>query len=156
LVMVVEAWLARAAAARPRHTALQTPEGSWSYAELLAAARAGAAELAQLGAGSRERGAVALPPGLAVAQAPPPGLPPRPAAGALGGGGGGGRATRASPPASGGTLGGGGASGSKGRCARGGPPVRGRHRRRRRTGWGPGRRRVSSWSTATRWKPRRW
>jgi O-succinylbenzoic acid--CoA ligase len=67
--MVVEAWLVRAAAARPRHTALQTPEGSWSYAELLAAARAGAAELAQRGAGAGERVAIALPPGLAFAQA---------------------------------------------------------------------------------------
>jgi O-succinylbenzoic acid--CoA ligase len=67
--MVVEAWLTRAAAARPRHTALQTPEGSWSYAELLAAARSGAAELAQRGAGAGERVAIALPPGLAFAQA---------------------------------------------------------------------------------------
>src|SRR5262245_36342533 len=67
--MVVEAWLARAAAARPRHTALQTPEGSWSYAELLAAARFGAAELARRGAGTGERVAIALPPGLAFAQA---------------------------------------------------------------------------------------
>ena len=66
---MVEAWLARAAAARPRHTALQTPEGSWSYAELLAAARSGAAELAQRGAGAGERVAIALPPGLAFAQA---------------------------------------------------------------------------------------
>src|SRR6516162_6847942 len=67
--MVVEAWLARAAAARPRHTALQTPEGSWSYAELLAAARSGAAELAERGAGAGERVAIVLPPGLAFAQA---------------------------------------------------------------------------------------
>jgi len=67
--MVVEAWLARAAAARPRHTALQTPAGSWSYAELLAAARSGAAELAQRGAGAGERVAIALPPSLAFAQA---------------------------------------------------------------------------------------
>src|SRR5262245_25533926 len=67
--MVVEAWLTRAAAARPRHTALQTPEGSWSYAELLAAARSGAAELARRGAGAGERVAIALPPGLAFAQA---------------------------------------------------------------------------------------
>jgi O-succinylbenzoic acid--CoA ligase len=67
--MVVEAWLARAAAARPRHTALQTPQGSWSYAELLAGARSGAAELAERGAGAGERVAIALPPGLAFAQA---------------------------------------------------------------------------------------
>src|SRR5437868_2519194 len=40
--MVVEGWLARAAAARPAHPALITPAGSWSYAQLLAAADAGA------------------------------------------------------------------------------------------------------------------
>ena len=67
--MVVEAWLARAAAARPLHTALQTPDGSLSYAELLAAARSGAAELAERGAGAGERVAIVLPPGLAFAQA---------------------------------------------------------------------------------------
>jgi o-succinylbenzoate---CoA ligase len=67
--MVVEAWLARAAAARPLHAALQTPEGSWSYAELLAAARSGAAELAERGACAGERVAIALPPGLAFAHA---------------------------------------------------------------------------------------
>src|SRR5207302_410796 len=38
--MVVEGWLARAAAARPAHPALITPAGSWSYAQLLAAAEA--------------------------------------------------------------------------------------------------------------------
>jgi O-succinylbenzoic acid--CoA ligase len=67
--MAVEAWLARAAAARPRHTALQTPAGSCSYAELLAAARSGAAQLAERGAGAGVRVAIALPPGLAFAQA---------------------------------------------------------------------------------------
>src|SRR2546428_759834 len=40
--MVVEGWLARAAAARPGRTAVRTPAGSWSYAELLGAAQAGA------------------------------------------------------------------------------------------------------------------
>ena len=41
--MVVEGWLARAAAARPAaHGARRRPQGSWSYAELLAAARCGA------------------------------------------------------------------------------------------------------------------
>ncbi|MGA2319763.1 MAG: AMP-binding protein [Solirubrobacteraceae bacterium] len=67
--MVVEAWLARAAKARPRHTALQTPSGSWSYAELLAAARLGAGELAERGVRPGARVAIALPPGLAFAQA---------------------------------------------------------------------------------------
>jgi O-succinylbenzoic acid--CoA ligase len=67
--MVVEGWLARAAAARPTHTALDTPGGSCSYAELLAAARRGASELAGRGARPGERVAIALPPGLAFAQA---------------------------------------------------------------------------------------
>src|SRR6266516_1751366 len=67
--MVVEGWLARAAAARPGRAAVQTPAGSWSYAELLAAARAGADELAGRGARAGERVAIALPGGLAFAQA---------------------------------------------------------------------------------------
>src|SRR5437764_2057041 len=67
--MVVEAWLARAAAARGGHVALDTPSGSWSYAELLAAAQAGATELRARGAEPGSRVAIALPPGLAFAQA---------------------------------------------------------------------------------------
>jgi o-succinylbenzoate---CoA ligase len=67
--MVVEGWLARAAATRPEHTALHTPLGSWSYAELLAAARFGAGELAGCGVRPGQRVAIALPPGLAFAQA---------------------------------------------------------------------------------------
>jgi O-succinylbenzoic acid--CoA ligase len=67
--MEVEAWLARATAARPRHTALQTPLGAWSYTRLYAAARSGAAELAARGAAPGERVAIALPAGLAFAQA---------------------------------------------------------------------------------------
>jgi O-succinylbenzoic acid--CoA ligase len=67
--MVVEGWLARAASSRPEHTALQTPRGSSSYAELYAGARAGAAELAGLGVGTGDRVAIALPAGLAFAQA---------------------------------------------------------------------------------------
>src|SRR6478672_6481911 len=67
--MVVEAWLARAAAARGGHLALDTESGSWSYAELLAAAQAGAAELRARGAEPGSRVAIALPPGLAFAQA---------------------------------------------------------------------------------------
>ncbi len=67
--MVVEGWLARAAAARPDRTALDTPDGSSSYAELYDAARVGAAELLERGAGPGRRVAIALPPGLAFAEA---------------------------------------------------------------------------------------
>ena len=67
--MVVEGWLPRAAAARPGRTAVHTPAGSWSYAQLLRAAHAGADELAGRGARDGERVAIALPGGLAFAQA---------------------------------------------------------------------------------------
>jgi o-succinylbenzoate---CoA ligase len=67
--MVVEGWLGRAANARPAQTALETPARSWSYAELLAAARAGAQELSERGARRGQRVAIALPPGLEFAQA---------------------------------------------------------------------------------------
>jgi o-succinylbenzoate---CoA ligase len=67
--MLVEGWLTRAAQARPTHTALQTPAGSWSYAQLHDAARAGAGQLAARGAGSGTRVAIALPGSLAFAQA---------------------------------------------------------------------------------------
>ena len=67
--MVVDGWLDRAARARPELTALDTPLGSWSYAELLAAARRGADELARRGVRPGQRVAIALPPGLAFAQA---------------------------------------------------------------------------------------
>ncbi|HEV3048207.1 MAG TPA: AMP-binding protein [Solirubrobacteraceae bacterium] len=67
--MEVEAWLARAARARPERTALATPRGDWSYARLHAAARAGAGELAQRGARRGERVAIALPAGPEFAQA---------------------------------------------------------------------------------------
>jgi O-succinylbenzoic acid--CoA ligase len=67
--MVVEGWLARAAMARGEHTALRAPDGSCSYAQLHAAARHGAAELQAAGAGPGERVAIALPGGLAFAQA---------------------------------------------------------------------------------------
>jgi o-succinylbenzoate---CoA ligase len=67
--MVVEGWLERAAKARPTHTALDTPQGSCSYAELLAAARLGADELAGRGVRPGQRVAIALPAGLAFAQA---------------------------------------------------------------------------------------
>jgi O-succinylbenzoic acid--CoA ligase len=67
--MEVEAWLARAARARPEHTALATPGGTWSYAQLHAAARSGARELAGRGATRGARVAIALPAGLELAQA---------------------------------------------------------------------------------------
>jgi O-succinylbenzoic acid--CoA ligase len=67
--MEVEAWLARATATRPEHTALRTPWGDWSYARLHAAARFGAGVLAARGAGPGARVAIALPAGLDFAQA---------------------------------------------------------------------------------------
>jgi O-succinylbenzoic acid--CoA ligase len=67
--MVVEAWLARAAAARPDHPALLSAEGSCSYAELYGSARAGAASLAALGAQAGTHVAIVLPPGLDFARA---------------------------------------------------------------------------------------
>jgi o-succinylbenzoate---CoA ligase len=67
--MLVERWLARAAARRPAHTALETPDASVSYAELLGAASAGARELADMGARPGARVAIALGPGLAFAHA---------------------------------------------------------------------------------------
>jgi o-succinylbenzoate---CoA ligase len=67
--MIVEGWLPRAAAARPGGTALQTPHGELSYAELLTRASAGASELAARGVMPGQRVAIALPPGLAFAQA---------------------------------------------------------------------------------------
>jgi o-succinylbenzoate---CoA ligase len=67
--MVVEAWLARAAVARPDHVALETPSARVSYAELLAGARAGARELVARGVQPGQRVAIALPAGLAFAEA---------------------------------------------------------------------------------------
>src|SRR5438309_9378948 len=67
--MVVEAWLARAATARPDHTALQTPQQEMSYAELYAAARDGAGELSARGAAPGLRVAIALAPGPAFVRA---------------------------------------------------------------------------------------
>jgi O-succinylbenzoic acid--CoA ligase len=67
--MVVEGWLERAAATHPARTAIETPQGNRSYTELLADARAGAAELARCGAGPGDRVAIALAPGLPFVQA---------------------------------------------------------------------------------------
>ena len=67
--MLVDAWLPRAAAGRPRHTALQTRDGSCSYAELLADAEAIAANLRERSVGTGGRVAIALPAGLDFARA---------------------------------------------------------------------------------------
>jgi len=67
--MIVEGWLPRAAASRPGGVALETPQGGVSYAELLAGASVGAAELAARGVRPGQRVAIALSPGLAFAQA---------------------------------------------------------------------------------------
>jgi o-succinylbenzoate---CoA ligase len=67
--MVIEGWLERAASQVPERIAVETPEGSWSYAELLAMARLGASRLAERGASRGQRVAIALPPGLAFVQA---------------------------------------------------------------------------------------
>jgi o-succinylbenzoate---CoA ligase len=62
----VEPWLERAAALRPDRVAIEAPEGSVTYAELLDRARRAAGALdVQPG----ERVAVAVPPGLAFAEA---------------------------------------------------------------------------------------
>ncbi|HEX4837780.1 MAG TPA: AMP-binding protein [Solirubrobacteraceae bacterium] len=67
--MQVEGWLRRAARSAPTVTALQTPDARLSYAELWRRACASASELAQRGARPQERVAIALPPGIAFAQA---------------------------------------------------------------------------------------
>jgi o-succinylbenzoate---CoA ligase len=67
--MVVEAWLARAAAGRPGSVALDTPAGSVTYAQLLASATAAAGDLAARGVQAEQRVAIALPAGLDFANA---------------------------------------------------------------------------------------
>ncbi|MGO9487478.1 MAG: AMP-binding protein [Solirubrobacteraceae bacterium] len=67
--MEIEGWLERAAGRAGGRIALQTPAGSWTYEELQAAARAGAAQLGARGVAPGERVAIALPAGLGFAQA---------------------------------------------------------------------------------------
>jgi O-succinylbenzoic acid--CoA ligase len=67
--MFVDGWLARAASQRPDGIALQTPHDRCSYAQLYAAALAGAGELTARGAGPGSRVAIALPAGLDFARA---------------------------------------------------------------------------------------
>ncbi len=66
---MVEGWLERAAASAPELAAVETPHGSLSYAQLFERARGGAAELVGRGVVPGARVAIALPPGLAFAQA---------------------------------------------------------------------------------------
>jgi O-succinylbenzoic acid--CoA ligase len=66
--MVVEGWLHRAARTRPGEKAIDGPDGSRSYAELYAGARAGARALSARGVAPGDRVAIALAPGLAFAE----------------------------------------------------------------------------------------
>jgi O-succinylbenzoic acid--CoA ligase len=67
--MLVDGWLARAADARPAQPALISPEGSFSYAQMLAAARAGADHLSRLAIRRGDRVGIALEGGFAFVQA---------------------------------------------------------------------------------------
>jgi O-succinylbenzoic acid--CoA ligase len=67
--MVVEGWLHRAARTRPGETAVESPDGERSYAELYAAARAGAGALSARGVAPGDRVAIVLPAGAAFAEA---------------------------------------------------------------------------------------
>lgn len=67
--MQVEAWLRRASRSTPTVTAVETAEERLSYAELLTAACAGAAELEERGARRGERVGIALAPGVDFAVA---------------------------------------------------------------------------------------
>jgi O-succinylbenzoic acid--CoA ligase len=67
--MQVEAWLRRASRSTPTVTAVETPEERLSYAELFAAACAGAGEMRDRGVRRGERVAIALPPGVDFAVA---------------------------------------------------------------------------------------
>jgi o-succinylbenzoate---CoA ligase len=67
--MVVGGWLDRAATVAPERMALMTPQASWSYARLRAAARFAAGALSARGVTPGTRVAIALPPGVEFAQA---------------------------------------------------------------------------------------
>ncbi len=66
--MQVEGWLSRAARVRPGWPALETPEGSLTYAELQTSARAGARALERAGVHAGDRVAIVQPPGLQFAR----------------------------------------------------------------------------------------
>jgi len=65
--VLVEAWLPRAAAARPDRAAIDTPAGRLSYGELARASAAAAGALRAGGVGPGNRVALALPAGLELA-----------------------------------------------------------------------------------------
>ena len=65
----VAPWLVRAANARPDVVAVETPAGSCSYGELLAASSVAARSFSERGIGAGHRVAIALPPGLDFAYA---------------------------------------------------------------------------------------
>jgi o-succinylbenzoate---CoA ligase len=65
----MEPWLERAAALRPGRVALEAPDGTRTYAELLDGARGAAGELAARGVAPGDRVAIALPAGVAFAEA---------------------------------------------------------------------------------------
>jgi O-succinylbenzoic acid--CoA ligase len=65
--MILESWLARAAATAPQRIAVQDGERDCSYTELYAAAAAGAAQLERSGVQRGQRVAIALPPGIPFA-----------------------------------------------------------------------------------------
>jgi o-succinylbenzoate---CoA ligase len=67
--MQVEGWLERAASNAPTVMAVEGPEGALTYAQLHARAHAGARVLAERGAGPGRRVGIALPPGVAFAEA---------------------------------------------------------------------------------------
>jgi o-succinylbenzoate---CoA ligase len=67
--MLVEAWLTRAAAVRPRAIALSAPSGTCNYLELIVMARAAAGELYSRGVRRGDHVAIALPAGLDFAYA---------------------------------------------------------------------------------------
>jgi O-succinylbenzoic acid--CoA ligase len=67
--MLVDGWLARAAALRPGQVALDTPEGICTYAQLLGRAGDVAERLSERGVRAGERVAIALPAGLDFAYA---------------------------------------------------------------------------------------
>ena len=69
MAVLIEAWLERAAAARPDAIAVAEPGRSCTYAELLALARSAAEELRARGVGVGERVGIALPAGVGFAQA---------------------------------------------------------------------------------------
>jgi len=67
--MVVEGWLHRAARTHPEVVAVESPDGSRTYAELYDAALAGARALQARGLGVGDRVAIALAPGIGFAEA---------------------------------------------------------------------------------------